>query len=655
MGYSVSTCRDDFSDGGQIYYKVRFTYSEAPFPETLEEGILGPDFKTARVYEDFLTINGVETSEYRYGVASDPEEIPDWLDGDPDGDWLGSDYYRAEIASVSTKMTDEHREWLDNEEYFGTYTDRDTFSWGILHVDAAEFEKIKAGAEIVGFCTPLVGDGDDTPDDTPDDTSDDTPGGTPDDTPHELATATREELDLITDAVVVEDYIDTVLIDEPSLLERGWDFLEETVEGTVDKIKTRFSSPEYEWADVPDHDALYGDGYWSITDSEATDHTEGTGLSDFYDKMSETGASGLMKLLKDTARDKGFGKLVDLFDTAGEAKELHDFNRDLIDETMPMLDGFVIEDGEMRDIHTLEEMEKKHETLRDRIAAYLEDNYPTLGEYFKSLTVSSRHSDVSYEMTFDASKLSPGDGHSNRVMFGDGHDRYKAAGGEDILLGGLGRDKLRGGADDDWIAGGAHRDRLVGNGGDDELSGGAGNDRLSGGGGRDELDGGRGRDTLKGGKQDDTLVGAGGHDALFGAGGDDTLEGGGGRDLLVGGRGVDLMLGGGGADEIRFDLNGDVVEGGKGADRYVLTSSKVRDIFEDIPPYIFGLSAAEGDTLDLRAFGGLTGVEGGFTASGRGEVRLTSDAVEIDLDGDGFSDREIKLVDSSATLDVFIL
>lgn len=488
MGYSISTCRDDFSDGGILYIRFRNTYSEAPFPETLKEGVLGPDFKTAVLWTETLTVNGVETFWSKYGSYNDPEESSNWADGDPNGDWLGSDYYMTTVDAVYTKQPDAYLEWFEDGRQFDWWETQSTIHWGSLYVDAEEFKKIKAGAEIIGFCTPLNDDGD----------------------PIDIGTATKEELDLVTDAEVVADYIDTIVIDEPSLLERGWDFIEDA----VDKIKTRFSSPEYEWEDVPGHDDLYGDGYWLNTDAEATEHTGGTGLADFYEKASDTGASGLMQLLKDKVRDAGLGNLVDLFDDAGEAKELHDFNRDLIDQTMPMLDGFVIEDGEMRDIATLEEMEQSHETLRDRIAAYLDDNFPTLGTYFKQLTVHARHSDVSYQISLDPAEISPGDSHSNRVMFGDGNDRYNGRGDDDILLGGDGRDILRGGANHDWLSGGGLRDKLFGNAGRDDLSGGNGNDRLFGGVGNDRIDGGRGRDIIDGGRHKDILTGGGGKDVF---------------------------------------------------------------------------------------------------------------------------------------------
>lgn len=518
MGYSVSTCHDDFSDGGQITYKVRFTYSEVPFPETLVESVLGPDFKTAKVYEDFLTINGVETSEYRYGLVSDPDEPSKWAEGDPDGDWLGSDYYRAEIVSVHTSHPDEYLEWIESGAYWDTYLERHEISWGQVRVDAAEFERIKAGAEIVGFCTtPPEEDDEEDDDDTLD-----------------LETATRDELDLITDAVVVADYIDTIVIDEPSLLDRGWSFVEETVDGLAETIKTRFSSPEYEWEDLPDHDALYGDGYWLNKDDMATEHTEGTGIADFYDKTSETVASGLTGLLKDALRKAGMDHLVDHFDSAGDAKEFHDITREeLVDKVVPMLDNFEIVDGEMREIQTLDEMEEIDLSWRERFSDYLDEKFPAFGAIFKDLTASARHSDVSYEFTLDARDLSPGDGHSNRVSFGEGHDRYNGRGGEDVLLGGGGRDKLRGGGQDDWLSGGARNDVLRGNNGKDDLSGGNGQDRLFGGNGADDLSGGRGRDHLDGGR---------GRDLIEGGGGRDHIDGGRHSDILTGGRGKDVFI-----------------------------------------------------------------------------------------------------------------
>ncbi|GHG80826.1 calcium-binding protein [Pseudodonghicola xiamenensis] len=492
MGYTVSLCDEDYHESRPIYIEVTYTYSEAPFPDMVEpDSILGPDFPTLN-YFDYLRLGGYtpetsfDTSILKYGAINDPEEAADWVNGSPDGDWYGQDYFMATIKQIYLDEPDAYTAWIESDGYLNTpYFDRVDSDWTVMWLEPEQIDMMVGGAEIVATCTDPV------------------------DTPVDLGSLPKDELDLLIDKEVVADYIDTVVIRQPSLLERGWAFIEETVEGTAEVIATRFASPQYQWQDIPD---LYEDSDWTNSSDTATEDTGGTGLKSFYDAVTDSGASGLMKLLKDKVRDAGYDNLADLFDTAGKAKELHDFNQDLMDETLPMLDNFEIVDGEMREINTLEEMEQKVEALRDRVADYLEENFPTLGAVFKDLTTSSRHSDVSYEITFDSSTLSPGDSHSNRISFGAQNDTYAGQAGDDILLGGLGRDKLMGGGGDDWLAGGAQADRLFGNAGADALSGGDGNDRLNGGGGADKLSGGAGRDILDGGAGRDILSGGGGKD-----------------------------------------------------------------------------------------------------------------------------------------------
>jgi len=513
MGYTVSTCRDDFHEGRSIYIQVTYSYSEAPFPDMIKpDNILGPNFPMLE-YNDYLRLGGYtdevsfDTTILEYGSIFDPDEAADWVNGSPDGDWYGMDYYKASIKQIYLDKPDAYVEWLENDGYLNMpYDDRraDAY-WHVMWLEPEQIDLMIGGAEIVATCTDLV------------------------ETPVDLGSLPKDELDLLIDKEVVADYIDTVVIHQPSLLERGWAFIEETVEGTVDTITARFDSPEYQWEDIPD---LYEDSDWANTSPTATEETGGDGLKSYYDTVTDSGASGLMKLLKDKIRDAGYDNLVDLFENAGEAKELHDFNQDLMDETLPMLDNFEIVDGEMRDINTLEEMEQKNDSLRDRVAEYLDENFPKLGAVFKDLTTSSRHSDVSYEITFESTTLSPGDSHSNRVSFGAQNDRYDGQAGDDILLGGLGRDTLLGGRGADWLAGGAQADRLLGNAGKDVLSGGNGNDRLFGGKGVDRLSGGAGRDILNGGAGHDTLDGGAGRDTLDGGVGRDTLSGGGGYDLF---------------------------------------------------------------------------------------------------------------------------
>ncbi|SNT76831.1 calcium-binding protein [Paracoccus seriniphilus] len=576
MGYTVSVCRDDLDEARWVYIQISYAYSEAPFPEMIKpDNILGPNFPILD-YGNSLRLGGYtekvsfETTISEYGTVHDPDEYSDWVDGSPDGDWYGDDYYKATIRQIYLDEPDGYAEWIESDGYLNTpHLDRGETGWAAMWLEPEAVDMMVGGAEIVSTCTDLV------------------------ETPVDLGSLPKDELYLLIDKEVVADYIDTVVIDQPTLLERGWAFVEEAVEDTVDTIVARFQSPEYEWEDIPD---LYEDSDWVNTSDTATQETSGSGLESFYETVTDSGASGLMQLLKDKVRDVGYDNLAALFDNAGEAKELHDFDQDLMDETLPMLDNFEIVDGEMREIHTLEETEQKNESLRDRVADYLDENFPTLGAIFKDLTTSSRHSDVSYQITFDSAELSPGDSHSNRVSFGAQDDLYDAKSGDDILLGGLGRDTLAGGSGNDWLAGGDQADLLTGNGGRDVMSGGSGSDDISGGkgadlltgdAGNDILNGSVGNDTLEGGSGNDTLLGgsaqdqlSGGKDAdqLEGGAGDDVLAGGSGRDILLGGKGADVLQGGSGKDQIQGSVGADTLDGGSNNDT-LLGGSGNDDLF----------------------------------------------------------------------------
>lgn len=89
-----------------------------------------------------------------------------------------------------------------------------------------------------------------------------------------------------------------------------------------------------------------------------------------------------------------------------------------------------------------------------------------------------------------------------------------------------------------------------------EIHGGDGKDKLKGGGGNDILFGGLGNDDLKGGDGDDVLVGGGGKDKLKGGKGDDLLIGGAGKDKIKGDKGDDLLIAAGYLEEENlFALN----------------------------------------------------------------------------------------------------
>lgn len=184
--------------------------------------------------------------------------------------------------------------------------------------------------------------------------------------------------------------------------------------------------------------------------------------------------------------------------------------------------------------------------------------------------------------------------------------------------------------------------RLVGSSREDFLDGRGGSDRLLGRGGADHLVGDRGNDNLKGG---------GGHDILNGGAGKDVLKGNAGSDILTGGGGRDKLIGGGGNDTITTGFDGDVVKAGGGVDTIIVAGP---DGTKDLK--IRG-SVDQGDTLDLSALDiDEYFVDDAFVGGGASSVRTRVDGLgfDIDLDGDGTSDRSI-LFDSSDDADLIEL
>lgn len=145
----------------------------------------------------------------------------------------------------------------------------------------------------------------------------------------------------------------------------------------------------------------------------------------------------------------------------------------------------------------------------------------------------------------------------------------------------------------------------------------------------DTLIGGGGRDTLRGEAGNDVLRGGAGNDELAGGDGADVLRAEGGRNLLAGGAGRDVLFG-----SLRDDMNG-----GTGADRYVITALEQ-------PAYGDALSMLEldgTDLLDLSSIAGLRFIGSAAYSFIPGEVRTENEGLRFDLDGDGQTDRGIRI------------
>ena len=197
---------------------------------------------------------------------------------------------------------------------------------------------------------------------------------------------------------------------------------------------------------------------------------------------------------------------------------------------------------------------------------------------------------------------------AGRLLGGAGDDVLLTGAGNDVLEGGAGADTLLAGAGDDVNRGGAGDDRIWDGDGADTLEGGEGADNMAGGAGNDLLDGGADADLLVGGDGDDTSLGGGGDDRLWDGAGNDTLDGGAGDDNLAGGAGADILLGGAGTDFLDGGADADTLDGGMGDDG--LVGGAGADVFRFGPAgaytqdWIGDFRRAEGDTVDLSAYGG---------------------------------------------------
>ncbi|WP_376095186.1 calcium-binding protein [Roseomonas sp. CCTCC AB2023176] len=129
-------------------------------------------------------------------------------------------------------------------------------------------------------------------------------------------------------------------------------------------------------------------------------------------------------------------------------------------------------------------------------------------------------------------------------------------------------------------------ERILGSAlGDIFFAGGTGM-RLDGGGWADTATGGAGRNRLAGDDGDDVLLGGAERDDLFGGAADDVLTGGAGRDFLT---------------------------GGDGADHFVFTAEDGPSADRDT---VLDFDGAEGDRIDLTAFGVAWVGDGPFAGNG---------------------------------------
>ncbi|WP_247893084.1 Calx-beta domain-containing protein [Azospirillum baldaniorum] len=139
---------------------------------------------------------------------------------------------------------------------------------------------------------------------------------------------------------------------------------------------------------------------------------------------------------------------------------------------------------------------------------------------------------------------------------------------------------------------------------------------------------------LSGTDAGETLEGGAGRDSLSGAGGNDSLTGGVGNDTLSGGDGDDTLVGGAGTDRLT---------GGAGNDTFVFTADDIAgDRITDF---------ADGDRIDLSALNAAFIGTSAFSGMGSAQIRLSAvgepgfrnTLLDIDLNGDGQTDRSIEI------------
>lgn len=233
------------------------------------------------------------------------------------------------------------------------------------------------------------------------------------------------------------------------------------------------------------------------------------------------------------------------------------------------------------------------------------------------------------------------------ITGGDGNNVIDGGDGNNTMTGGAGDDKITGGSGNDVITGGDGNNVLHGGDGTNTITGGSGTDTITGGSGNDVINGGSGNDHIDGGTGNNTVAGGDGDDTITVGGGTDTLDGGNGNDIIAGGAGVDTITGGAGDDTITGGLGTDTLTGGTGHDVFAYTAkgeSNGTDSFD----FITDFTVAD-DKLDLSALGDEFIFKGtdAFAGGGEASVRYVKEAddtlVQIDTNGDGTADMQIKL------------
>ncbi len=141
-----------------------------------------------------------------------------------------------------------------------------------------------------------------------------------------------------------------------------------------------------------------------------------------------------------------------------------------------------------------------------------------------------------------------------------------------------------------------------------------------------------------GGRGKDKVLGGRGNDYLNGGDGNDKIEGGIGVDIIVGALGKDKLTGGAGKDIFKFNTIADSVVGKK---HDTITDFKKDSI--DLS-FIDANTTVPGDQafifIGKQAFGAYAAAHPGA----RGLARFEKGLLQVDRDGNGTADFEVKVV-----------
>lgn len=513
----------------KFYVEITYEYSEAPFSENLTQDILGPNFATADLYDEVLTIgDGISLGQFKYGALNDPNESSNWSIGDPSGagDWLGNDYYRGSVGQITTSSAG-YDTWRDaGRPRPNNYDEKPSSIWVIKYLDGAELEQVKATADEVIYPDDGGSEGDSASTD-----------GTLGDALEQIA----------------------AFFDSKSIAASQF----------VDEYASVLPPDTFRPFTTFDTEEVYGIEAASVSHS-----------SDVQSLLKSPLEAATTWLIANALTKAGMGALAETFVTLDSAQTFQSsLNSLFIAPGLALLDLLADENGNLVDADTLNKWLKANEIHQDAVAKFIFQNTATVGSVLENLAFAGRDTGDALMGSVIDTGIADGyfassagayfDATSLRYVGSQSADNVYGTAGQDYIFGGHANDSVWGGDGNDWIGGGDGDDMLSGAEGNDLIAGGDGDDNISGDTGRDKLWGGKGADFILGGDDNDKVKGQGGNDTILGGDGADKLAGNGGHDFIYGGDSKDVLKGGGGKDVLTGGAGSDKLFGNKGADVFV--------------------------------------------------------------------------------------